>query len=128
LLRDQKSTTHNSCMVPPRTKEEMLRLFVDHLSDVDWDYIKSDGKKLQATTHDYYSDDRVKEMWNTSAVFADLVKGYTKTWKPGHLLPLSDGEKKIKVADGWGGYIEKTVGADLDSLAADLVKLQKEYI
>ena len=110
-LRDQEATTHNTCMMPPKTTEQMKKLF-----DLN-------------TIEDRIKSEEPYGTWDTRKVFGHSDSYYSGWTRGKHLLPIVSGNgKKKKVPDGWGGYVEKEVPFSIDTLASDLIELQKEYI
>jgi hypothetical protein len=109
-LYDQGTSTHCSTFIPPATKEDMKRLFVDHLPNAtSWET-------------EYFKG------FVTANVFGTAPGGYGYRWDK-HLLPISKyGRATEKVPDGWGGYTLKPVVASIKKLAKDLIELQKEYV
>lgn len=104
---DTGGATHASVFYPPKTKDHLNNLFVDHLPD-------STG-------------------WNnagfvTSRVFMPKSTGVGHGWY-NHLLPIPDqGGIKEKVPDGWGGYTLKPKMVSLEEVAEKLLELQKEFV
>jgi hypothetical protein len=122
---DNRGTTHCSVFVPPMTKDEMKKLFIDHLPQ------KPKVKKAApAPAEEYVEDDDWENddydgpAWDTAAVFSS---GDRYGWGDKHLFYLPKAGKKEKVPDGWGGFVEKAVPLDAKSVAKELKKLEKEY-
>jgi hypothetical protein len=94
-------STHNTVMYEPKDKKELRKIFVDH--------VPSD-----------------KGDWTSTAVF-NMVQA---DWGArDSVLPLDRGGVKTeKVPDGWGGYTTRSIKVSVDTIAEDLVKLQKEVM
>jgi hypothetical protein len=93
-------TTHCTHMMPP-TKASLKLILSKDIRPPD---------KPKATSGSYG--------WNSTSVFGG-------SWGD-NLWPAAGGKKKVKVADGWGGFIMKEVDDNKFDLVTELKKLQKE--